>query len=83
VLVREQRKWEMQALDHFALISRVLGREAEEVIDPEGLQVGEVVAEGAGLRRAASRTGDHIPFWRDGHAGFTGSGIGVDDGFPL
>ena len=26
---------------------------------------------------------DHIPFWRDGHAGFTGSGIGVDDGFPL
>ena len=49
----------MQALDQFALISRVLGREAEEVIDLEGLQVGEVVAEGAGLRRAASRTGSY------------------------
>src|SRR5258708_31558997 len=61
VLVREHRKRQMQTLDRLALIGGVLRREAEKPGDAERLELGVMVAETAGLRRAAARPGELIP----------------------
>src|SRR5262249_27668793 len=61
VLVGKYRKRQMQTLDRLALIGGVLGREAEKSGDAELIELGEMVAEAAGLRRAAARSGDLIP----------------------
>ena len=49
------------------------------MIDSERLQLGEVIAEGAGLRRAPPCAGDHVPPFRVLDAGPAGPRIGVDD----
>ena len=51
----------MQAFGRLRLIGGVLGREAEDVARARGLQIREMIAEGAGLRRAATRAGNVVP----------------------
>ena len=70
----------MQPLDRFALIRRLLCREAIELRDAEPFQVREVIPETAGLRRAAARTGDCVPARRQRLAGPPRARIDVDDG---
>ena len=60
-LVRQDGEGQVQALRRLALVVGVLGGEAEQVVDAEGLQLGEVVTEGAGLGCAAPRARDHVP----------------------
>ena len=47
----------MQPLGGFALIVGILRRKAEDVGDAERLELGKMVAEAAGLRRAARAPG--------------------------
>ena len=61
ICIRQDRERQMQPLDRLALIVGVLRRQAEQMRDAEPLQLGEVIAEGAGLRRAAARAGDRVP----------------------
>src|SRR5262249_55496677 len=68
----------MQTLDRLALIGGVLGREAEKPGDAELLELGEMVAEAAGLRRAAARSGDLIPAVRQRLPGNASAGVDVD-----
>ena len=51
----------MQAFGRLRLVGGVLGREAEDVADVRGLEIREVIAEGARLRRAAARAGNVVP----------------------
>ena len=53
--------------------------EAEEVIDPKPAEFREMVAKGAGLRRAAARAGDRVPALGQRLAGAAGLGVGIDD----
>jgi hypothetical protein len=64
LLVRQDRERQMQPLGRLALIVGRLGREAEELRDARALQVGEVIAKAAGLRRAAARAGNAVPAGR-------------------
>ncbi len=68
----------MQTLDRLALIGGVLGREAEKPGDAELLELGEMVAEAAGLRRAAARPRDLIPAVRQRLPGNAGARVDVD-----
>lgn len=52
------------------------------MIDAKTFELGEVIAEGAGLGRAASSARNHIPSIRVVDAGLSSSGIGVNDGRP-
>jgi hypothetical protein len=50
----------MQPLDRFALVGGVLRRQTVKLGDAEPLELGEMVAERARLRRAAARAGNLI-----------------------
>jgi hypothetical protein len=50
------------------------------MMDTQGFEVGEVVAEGAGLGCAASGSGNEVPSIGVFDAGLSGSRVGVDDG---
>ena len=79
VFVGEDWEWEVEALGGFALVVDGLGRESEEMVDAQGFEVGEVVAEGAGLGGAASGAGDEVPSVGAFDAGLSGSRVGIDD----
>jgi hypothetical protein len=51
----------MQALDRFTLIVGVLRRKAEEMRNTGDLEIAGMVAERAGLRRAAACTWNRVP----------------------
>jgi len=51
----------VEPLGGFALIIGILGRQAENVSDAERFELGKMVAEAAGLRRAAARAGNIVP----------------------
>ena len=70
----------MQAARRLLLIGRVLRRQAEHLGDAELLQFGEMIAEAAGLRRAAARAGDVVPAGRQIDAGHAGARIEVEHG---
>src|SRR5213079_1626438 len=82
-LVRQHRKRQMQPRGHLGLVLAALRRKAEDVTGASRLQFRELVAERAGLRRAAARSRDHVPVvdQRD-LAGFTGTWIGEHDRAP-
>ena len=66
---------------HLGLVGVVLRRQAEHVVGAGGFQLGEQVAERAGLRRAAARAGDHVPVVDQADlAGLAGAGIGEHHG---
>src|SRR5262249_59492722 len=52
---------EVQALDGFTLIGAILCREAKNAGDAEALELAEMVAKAARLRRAAARSGNLVP----------------------
>src|SRR5512132_4210655 len=70
----------MQAGGGFSLIRRVLRREAVEPVNPQPLQLNEVVPERARLRRAPAGAGDHVPPIGIGHARPASPRVDVDDG---
>ena len=51
----------MQPFCRFALVFRGLGGDTKEMFDTVALQIGVVIAKGAGLRRAAAGTGNLVP----------------------
>ena len=77
--VRQDRERQVQPLDRLALIVGVLRRQPEQLRDAEPLQLGEMVAEAAGLRRAAARAGDGVPAVRQRLPGPAGARIDIDD----
>ena len=68
VSVAEDFKGEVNALDQFLLIFRVL-RAGAEYQETEFLKFPVKIAEAAGVRRAATGSGNQIPFLRDGLVG--------------
>src|SRR4029077_7044265 len=60
-LVGQDREWEMEPLDRFTPVGGILGREAIEIGNREPLELGEMVAERARLRRAAASAWNLIP----------------------
>ena len=68
----------MQPLGRFALIAGILRRKAIDLGDAERLQLGEMIAKAAGLRRAAARAGNIVPARRGIDAGHAGARIDVD-----
>src|ERR1700728_3258556 len=78
--VRQEWKRQMQPLGGFALIIRILGREAENVDNAERFELGEMVAETARLRRAAAGAGNIVPPWRKVDSGNAGARIDIQNG---
>ena len=70
----------MQPLDRLALIVGRLRRQSEQLRHAEPLQLGEMVAKAAGLRRAAARARDAVPAGRQRLPGPAGARIDVDHG---
>ena len=54
----------MEPLSGLSLIIRVLGLEAENMRYADRFEFGKMVAEAAGLRRAAARAGNIVPVRR-------------------
>ncbi|EXI67558.1 MAG: hypothetical protein AW08_01819 [Candidatus Accumulibacter adjunctus] len=71
----------MQPVARLALVVAVLRAEPEDA-GVQRLQLGEVIAEAARLRRAAARTGDRIPAVRQRDARPTGHRIDVEHPAP-
>jgi hypothetical protein len=69
----------VQALDEFALIGGVLGRETKNARDAEPLELAEMVAKAARLRRAAARSGNLVPALRQWLPGHAGARVDIDD----
>ena len=76
--IREQREKAVEALDCLALIGGILRRKAVKTADAEQLELGEMIAERARLRRAAARAGNGIPAVGRGLSGHACARIDVD-----
>ena len=68
----------MQAIGGLLLVVGVLRRQAENLGDAERLELGEMIAKAARLRRAAARAGDLIPARRRIDARHAGARIDVN-----
>ena len=62
------------------VISYACAPSCEQVGDAQLLELGKMVAEAAGLRRAAARTGDVVPSRRRVDPGHAGARINIKDG---
>src|SRR5687767_894567 len=69
----------MQTCSCLALIVGVLGREAEQMIYPKGLQLSEVVPERTRLWSATACTWDHVPTFGVVYTGSSRPRVGVND----
>ena len=76
--IGQHRERQVQPLDRLALIAGVLRRQAEELRHAEPLELGEMVAERARLRRAAARARDLVPAVGRRLPGHAGARIDVD-----
>ena len=77
VLVAQHLERHLEALDHLLLIRRVLRADAEH-LGVELRQILVMIAEAAGLRRAAARAGNVVPSLRQLAIGPAGHRIRVD-----
>jgi len=76
----ENGERKVKPLGELALVRRLLGAQAED-LDAELPEVPGEVAEGAGLGRAAPRSGDEVPVLHERRlARLSGARIGEDDG---
>src|SRR6185503_1883957 len=78
--VRQDRKWQVQPLRRLALIGAVLRRQPEQRVGPKPLELGEMIADAARLRRAAARARDRIPAGRQRLPGPSRARIDIDYG---
>ena len=80
LLVRQDCERQMQSRRCFLLIGSVLRGQAKELRNAQAFEFGEIIAERAGLRRAATRARDLVPAVRRIDARHAGTRIDVDDG---
>lgn len=79
-LVAQQLIWQVRPQLQLPLVRGALRAQPKHVRDAVLAQLGQAVAEGAGLRGAAARAGDGVPGGRDGLAGGAGARVEEEDG---
>ncbi len=79
-MVRKQWKRQMKPLCRSPLVLGILDRQAEEMFRSSFTQLGEMIPEGAGLRRAAACARYHVPAVRQRLVRFTRPWIDIYDG---